>query len=155
MPDELWIEVCDTVQETGSKTIPKKCKKVKWLSEEALQIAVKRREVKSKGEKERYTSWYQTVLQQYKNQTTWYWHKNRHIDQWNRKKSSEIYPHVYSQSICQKETKNIQWKIVYLINRARKTGQPHAKEWNCATILHQNVNSKWITKMSIQNELKT
>ena len=57
MPDELWTEVCDIVQETGIKTIPKKkkCKKAKWLSEEALQIAEKRREVKSKGEKERYT----------------------------------------------------------------------------------------------------
>ena len=57
MPDELWTEVCDIVQETGSKTIPKKkkCKKAKWLSEKALQIAVKRREMKSKGEKERYT----------------------------------------------------------------------------------------------------
>ena len=56
-PDELWTEVCDIVQETGSKTIPKKkkCKKAKWLSEEALQIAVKRREVKSKGGKERYS----------------------------------------------------------------------------------------------------
>ena len=55
VPDELWMEVCDVVQETGIKTIPmaKKCKKAKWLSEEALQIAVKRREVKSKGEKER------------------------------------------------------------------------------------------------------
>ena len=52
MPDELWTEVRDTVQETGIKTIPKKkkCKKAKWLSEVALQIAVKRREVKSKGE---------------------------------------------------------------------------------------------------------
>ena len=56
MPDELWTEARDFVQETGIKTIPmeKKCKKAKWLSEEALQIAVKRREVKSKGEKERY-----------------------------------------------------------------------------------------------------
>ena len=56
MPDELWNEVRDSVQETGIKTIPmeKKCKKAKWLSEEALQIAVKRREVKSKGEKERH-----------------------------------------------------------------------------------------------------
>ena len=55
MPDELWTEVRDIVQETGIKTISrKKCKKAKWLSEEALQIAVKRREVKSKGEKERY-----------------------------------------------------------------------------------------------------
>ena len=56
MPDELWTEVRDIVQETGIKTIPmeKKCKKAKWLSEEALQIAVKGREAKSKGEKERY-----------------------------------------------------------------------------------------------------
>ena len=56
MPNELWNEVCDTVQETGIKTIPmeKKCKKAKWLSGEALQIAVKRGEVKSKGEKEKY-----------------------------------------------------------------------------------------------------
>ena len=56
VPDDLWAEVCDIVRETGIKTIPmeKKCKKAKWLSEEALQIAVKRREVKSKGEKERY-----------------------------------------------------------------------------------------------------
>ena len=57
MPDELWTEVHDIAQETGIKTIPreKKRKKAKWLSEEALQIAVKRQEVKSKGEKERYT----------------------------------------------------------------------------------------------------
>ena len=57
MPDELWAEVRNIVQETGIKTIPmeKKCKKAKWLSEEGLQIAVKRREVKSKREKERYT----------------------------------------------------------------------------------------------------
>ena len=57
MPNELWTEVRGIVQETGIKTIPKKkkCKKVKWLPEEALQIAVKRREVKGKGEKERYT----------------------------------------------------------------------------------------------------
>ena len=56
MPDELWTEVCDIVQETGIKTIPmeKKCKKAKWLSEETLKIAVKRREAKSKGGKERY-----------------------------------------------------------------------------------------------------
>ena len=56
VPEELWTEVCDIVQETGIKTIPmeNKCKKAKWLSGEALQIAVKRREAKSKGEKERY-----------------------------------------------------------------------------------------------------
>ena len=57
MSDELWMEVHDIIQETGIKTIPmeKKCKMAKWLSEEALQIAVKRREVKIKGEKERYS----------------------------------------------------------------------------------------------------
>ena len=57
MPDELWTEVLDIVQETGIKTIPKKkkCKKAKCLSEKALQIAVKRRDTKSNGEKERYT----------------------------------------------------------------------------------------------------
>ena len=56
-PDELWTEVCGIVEETGSKTIPKKkkCKKAKWVSEEDLQTAVKRGEDKSKGEKERYT----------------------------------------------------------------------------------------------------
>ena len=57
VPDELWMDVRDIVQETGIKTIPKKkkCQKAKWLSGEALQTAVKRREAKSKGEKERYT----------------------------------------------------------------------------------------------------
>ena len=57
VPDELWTEVFDIVQEIGIKTIPKeiKCKKAKWLLEEALQIAVKRREMKSEGEKERYS----------------------------------------------------------------------------------------------------
>ena len=54
VPEELWMEVCDTVQEAGIKTIPKqkKCRKAKWLSEEPLQIAEKRKEVKGKGEKE-------------------------------------------------------------------------------------------------------
>ena len=57
VPEKLWMEVPDIVQEAGIRTIPKKkkCKKAKWLSEEALQIAMKRREVKGKGEKERYT----------------------------------------------------------------------------------------------------
>ena len=57
VPEKLWMEVCDTVQDAMVKTIPKKkkCKKAKWLSEETLQIAVKRREVKCKGEQETYT----------------------------------------------------------------------------------------------------
>ena len=59
VPEELWMEVHDIVQEAVIKTIPKKkkCKKAKWLSEEVLQIGVKRREAKDKGEKERYTYW--------------------------------------------------------------------------------------------------
>ena len=62
VPDELWMEVHDIVQETGIKTLPmeKKCKKAKWLSEEALQIAVKRREVKIKGEKKDISIWMQS-----------------------------------------------------------------------------------------------
>ena len=65
VPDELWMEVRDIVQETGSKTIPKKkeCKKTKWLSEEAFQIAVKRRQLKSKGEKERSTRIHRRTIQ--------------------------------------------------------------------------------------------
>ena len=57
VPEELWVEVCNIVQETGIKTVPKKkkCKKAKWLSEEALQTPMKRREVKGKEERERYT----------------------------------------------------------------------------------------------------
>ena len=71
VPDDLWTEVCDVLQETGIKTIPmeKKCKKAKWLSEEGLQIAVKRREVKSKGEKERYKhlkAEFQRIARRYK-----------------------------------------------------------------------------------------
>jgi len=56
VPEKLWTEVCNTVQEAGIKTIPKKmkCRKAKWLSEEALQVAEKRRDAKGKGEKERY-----------------------------------------------------------------------------------------------------
>ena len=70
LPDELWTEVRDIVQETGIKTIPteKKCRKAKWLSEEALQIAVKR-EVKSQGEKERYmhlNAAFQRIARRYK-----------------------------------------------------------------------------------------
>ena len=70
-PEELWMEVLDTVQEAVTKAIPKKkkCKKAKWLSEEALQIAVNRREAKDKGEKERYThlnAEFQRIVRRYK-----------------------------------------------------------------------------------------
>ena len=66
------------------------------------------------------------------------------------------YSHMYTANqFAIKKPKIYNGKIVYLVNGARKTGQPHANEWNCTTILHQNVNSKWITKMSTQNGLKT
>ena len=67
MPDELWMEVRDIVQETGINTIPKKkkCKKAKWLSEKALQIAAKRREAKGKGEKERHTHLNAEIFEEY------------------------------------------------------------------------------------------
>ena len=66
VPEELWMEVRDFAQEAVIKTIPKKkkCKKAKWLSEEALEIAEKRRETKGKGEKERYTNWMQSSKEQ-------------------------------------------------------------------------------------------
>ena len=82
MTDELWMEVHDIVQETGIKTIPleKKCKKAKWLSGEALKIAVKRREAKSKGEKERYTylnTEYQKIARKDKSLLQWSMKRNR------------------------------------------------------------------------------
>ena len=73
VPDELWPEVCDILQETGIKTIPmeKKCKKAKWLSEEDLQIAVKRREAKNKGEKDRYTHLMEKAMAPHSSTLAW------------------------------------------------------------------------------------
>ena len=87
MPDELWNEVHDIVQKTGIKTIlmEKKCKKAKWLSGEALQIAVKRREVKSKGEKERYTqvnAEFQRIAR--RDKKAFLWDQSREIEENNR-----------------------------------------------------------------------
>ena len=82
VPDELWSEVRDIVQETVIKTIPKKkkCRKAKWLSEEALQTAMKKREVKGKGEKERYThlnAEFQKIARRYKKAFFSDWYKER------------------------------------------------------------------------------
>ena len=87
MPDELWNEVCDIVQQTGIKTISmeKKCKKAKWLSEEALQIAVKRREEKTKREKERYkhlNAEFQRIARRYKK--AFLSDQNKEIEESNR-----------------------------------------------------------------------
>ena len=108
MPDELWSEVHDIVQETGIKTIPKKkkCKKAKWLSDEALQIAVKRREVKSKGEKERYT------------------HLNAEFQRIARRNKKAF----LSDQCNEIEENNIMGKTRYLFNKIRDTkGTFHVK----------------------------
>ena len=87
MPEELWTEVPDNVQETGIKTIPKKkkCKKAKWLSGEALLIAEKRREAKSKGEKERYkhlNAEFQRIAR--RNKKSFFSHQGKEIEENNR-----------------------------------------------------------------------
>ena len=87
VPDELWNEVHDIVEETGIKTIPmeKKCKKAKWLSGEALQIAVKRREAESKGEKERYkhlNAEFQRIAR--RDKKTFFSHQCKEIEENNR-----------------------------------------------------------------------
>ena len=94
MPEELWMEVRDIVQETGIKTIAKKkkCKKAKWLSEEALQIAVKRREAKSKGEMERYT------------------HLNAEFQRIARRDKKAFRSDQCKVIIAKKEKKTIEWK---------------------------------------------
>ena len=108
VPDELWNEVCDIVQEIGIKTIlmEKKCKKSNWLSEEALQIAVKRREMKSKGEKERYK------------------HLNAEFQRITRRDKK-----AFLKDQCKEiEEKNRMGKTRYLIKKIRDTkGTFHAK----------------------------
>ena len=109
MPDELWMEVRDIVQETGIKTIPmeKKCKKAKWLSGVALQIAVKRREVKSKGEKERYK------------------HLNAEFQRIARrdKKASSVIN-------AKKQRKTIEWERLEISSRKLDTPREHfMKRW--------------------------
>ena len=108
MPDEQWMEVRDIVQETGIKTVPKKkkCKKAKWLSDEALQIAVKRREVKSKGEKERYK------------------HLNaefQRIARRNKKPSSAI--------SAKKQRKAPEWERLEISSRKLEIPREHMQRW--------------------------
>ena len=82
-------------------------------------------------------------------QTVWFWNNNRYIALWNRTTSPETNPCIYDQLIYDKGAKNIQWeRTVSSINGVGKTGQPHAKEWNCTIILHH-------TQKLTQNGLKT
>ena len=107
VPDELWMEVCDIVQKTGIKTIPKKekCKKAKWLSEQDLQTAEERREAKGKGEKERYT------------------HLNAEFQRIARRAKK-----AFSDQCNEIEENNIMGKTRYLFNKIRDTkGTFHVK----------------------------
>ena len=101
------MEVCDIVQETGIKTIPKKkkCKKAKWLSEEALQITVKRRDVKCKGEKERYT------------------HLNAEFQRIVRRDEKALLSNQ-----CKKQRKTIEWKILEISSRKLEIPKEHFKK---------------------------
>ena len=110
MLDELWTEVCDIVQETGMKTIPKKkkCKKAKWLSEEALQVAVKRREAKSKGEKERYI------------------HLN--ISSFQRIARSDMKAFLSDQ--CKEIEETIEWERLDIASRKLEIPREHFMQWN-------------------------
>ena len=119
MPDELWTEVHDIVQETGIKTIPmeKKCKKAKWLSEEALQIAVKRRKVKSKGEKERYTHLnadFQTILRREKKR---YQNLNAEFKRIVRRDKKAFN--------AKKKSKTIRWERLEISSRKLETPREH------------------------------
>ena len=104
VPDKVWMEVRDIVQETGIKTIPKKkkCKKAKWLSEEALQIAVKRWEVKSKGEKERYTD------------------LNAEFQKLARRDKK-----VFLSDQCKKQRKTIEWERLEISSRKLEIPREH------------------------------
>ena len=109
VPDELWTEVHDIVQETGIKTIPmeKKCKKAKWLSEEALHIAVKRREVKSKGEKEIYS------------------HLNAEFQRIARRDKK-----AFLSDQCKEIEKTIEWERQDLFKKIRDTKEHFMQRWD-------------------------
>ena len=108
VPDELWMEVHDIVQETGIKTIPmeKKCKKAKWLSEEALQIAVKRREARSKGEKERYK------------------HLNSEFQR-RAKRDKKAFLISYQRSMQRNREKTIEWERLEISSRKLEIPREH------------------------------
>ena len=110
VPEEVWMEVRDIVQEAGIKTIPKKkkCKKAKWLSEKAVQIAVKRREAKSKGEKERYK------------------HLNAEFQRIARRDKKALLSNQ-----CKKQRKTIEWKILEISSRKLKIpGEHFMQRWD-------------------------
>ena len=117
VPDELWIEVHDIVQETGIKTIPmeKKCKKAKWLSDEALHIVVKRREVKSKGEKEIYS------------------HLNAEFQRIARRDKK-----AFLSDQCKEIEKTIEWERQDLFKKIRDTKEHFMQRWD-----HLRTEMKW------------
>ena len=116
MPEELWIEVRNIVQRVVSKTIPKekKCKKAKWLSEEALQIAEKRREAKGKGGKERYI------------------HLNAEVQRIARRSKKAFFDNQYKEieeNNRMRKTRDLYEKIRYQGNSSRKDGHNKGQKW--------------------------
>ena len=130
VPDELWNEVLDIVEETGIKTIPteKKCKKAKWLSGEALQIAVSRREVKSQGEKERYkhlNAEFQRIVR--RDKKAFFSDQCKEIEENNRmRKARDLFKKIRDTNISCKDghTKGQKW---YGPNRSRRYSEEVAR----------------------------
>ena len=134
VPEELWTEVCDIVQEAGIKTTPKKkkCKKAKWLSEEALQIAVKRTEAKGKGEKERYThlkaDFQRIARRDKKTFLSDQCKKQRKRTEWERQEISSRKLEILRTSAggCDRCTKHSREELPHVRGQGQKPGGPHA-----------------------------